>query len=104
MLEAKSSSPCNEQILKDWRNEMAITKIGNSQRTATKVADWTGLLTFGIVVFGNDYWFDSPMAIFELAVSFWLLFKCLKTGDYSEAACISRGLSKSLSLRLPVFL
>ena len=26
----------------------------------------------------NDYWFDSPMAIFELVLSFWLLFKGLK--------------------------
>jgi len=25
----------------------------------------------------NDYWFDSPMALFELVVSFWLLFKGL---------------------------
>ena len=25
----------------------------------------------------NDYWFDSPMALFELAVSFWLLFRGL---------------------------
>ena len=26
-----------------------------------------------------DYWFDSPMAIFELVLSFWLLFKGLNT-------------------------
>src|SRR5213595_2654877 len=26
----------------------------------------------------NDYWFDFPMALFELAVSFWLLFKGLR--------------------------
>jgi hypothetical protein len=26
----------------------------------------------------NDYIFDSPMAIFELIVSFWLLFKGLR--------------------------
>ena len=26
----------------------------------------------------NPYWFDSPMALFELAVSFWLLFKGLR--------------------------
>jgi len=25
----------------------------------------------------NDYWFDSPMGLFELALSFWLLFKGL---------------------------
>lgn len=29
------------------------TNIDNSQRTAAKVAGWTGLFTFGIVVFGN---------------------------------------------------
>lgn len=27
----------------------------------------------------NDYWFDSPMALFELVVSFWLLFKGLRS-------------------------
>jgi hypothetical protein len=26
----------------------------------------------------NPYWFDSPMAVFELVVSFWLLFKGLQ--------------------------
>ena len=26
----------------------------------------------------NDYWFDSPMAIFEMVLSFWLLFKGLR--------------------------
>jgi hypothetical protein len=26
----------------------------------------------------NAYWFDSPMAIFELILSFWLLFRGLK--------------------------
>src|SRR5947208_1872182 len=26
----------------------------------------------------NPYWFDSPMALFELALSFWLLFKGLR--------------------------
>jgi hypothetical protein len=26
----------------------------------------------------NDYWFDSPMGLFELALSFWLLFKGLR--------------------------
>src|SRR6266481_2138437 len=26
----------------------------------------------------NPYWFDSPMAIFEMVLSFWLLFKGLK--------------------------
>jgi hypothetical protein len=27
----------------------------------------------------NPYWFDSPMALFELVVSFWLLFKGLRS-------------------------
>src|SRR4029077_1983129 len=26
----------------------------------------------------NDYWFDSPMALFELTLSFWLLFRGLR--------------------------
>jgi hypothetical protein len=34
-------------------NEMTLTAIDNSQRTAARVAGWSGLLTFAIVVFGN---------------------------------------------------
>ena len=26
----------------------------------------------------NLWWFDSPMALFEMALSFWLLFKGLR--------------------------
>ncbi len=38
----------------------------------------------------NDYVFDSPMALFELVVSFWLLFKGLKpvAPDQSQAGVI----------------
>jgi len=36
----------------------------------------------------NDYWFDSPMAIFELLVSFWLLFKGL--GPFGVATALHR--------------
>src|SRR6266404_4434486 len=34
-------------------NEMTTSTVDNSQRTAAKVAGWSGLLTFAIVVFGN---------------------------------------------------
>ena len=33
----------------------------------------------------NDYIFDSPMALFELVVSFWLLFKGLKPSAINQA-------------------
>jgi len=52
----------------------------------------------------NDYWFDSPLAIFELVVSFWILFKGLKKGDDSEVNYVTAGSTKSVSLQLPVFL
>jgi hypothetical protein len=32
----------------------------------------------------NDYWFDSPMALFELALSLWLFFKGLKLSESGE--------------------
>ncbi len=32
----------------------------------------------------DPYWFDSPMVIFELAVSFWLLFRGLKPSGIAE--------------------
>ena len=41
---------------------MAITKIGNAQRTAAKVAGWNGLLTFAIVVLGN-YVLLNPLVV-----------------------------------------
>src|SRR5213593_4021869 len=41
---------------------MTIDRIDNSQRTAAKVAGWSGLLTFAIVVFGN-YVLLSPLVV-----------------------------------------
>jgi hypothetical protein len=41
---------------------MTITTIDNSQRTAAKVAGWSGLLTFAIVVFGN-YVLLNPLTV-----------------------------------------
>ena len=41
---------------------MTITTIDNSQRTAAKVAGWSGLLTFAIVVFGN-YVLLTPLTV-----------------------------------------
>ena len=32
----------------------------------------------------DPYWFDSPMAIFEMVVSFWLLFKGLKSVEPNQ--------------------
>jgi hypothetical protein len=51
----------------------------------------------------NDYWFDSPMAVFELAVSFWLLFKGIGASTRSKPNRFGSS-STSASLRLPVFL
>jgi hypothetical protein len=39
--------------------------------------------TFNKVV--NDYIFDSPMALFELAVSIWLLIKGLRSVELNQA-------------------
>ena len=45
---------------------------------------WCVLCAFLFLIFPhfnkivNDYWFDSPMALFEVALSFWLLFKGLR--------------------------
>ena len=52
----------------------------------------------------NDYWFDSPMAIFELVISFWLLFKGIGTSSHSEVDYVNAGSTKSVSLGLPIFL
>jgi len=52
------------------------TNIDNSQRAAAKLAGSTYVLSFAI---------DSPMALFELVVSFWLLFKGSKPGVPNQA-------------------
>jgi Domain of unknown function (DUF4386) len=50
----------------------------------------------------NAYWFDSPMAIFEMVVSFWLLFRGIRASDQSETN--QSGARSSHSISLPVFL
>jgi hypothetical protein len=52
----------------------------------------------------NAYWFDSPMAIFELILSAWLLFKGIRTPNPGKADHIAESARKSVSLRLPMFL
>ena len=51
---------------------------------------WCVICAFVFLIFPhfnkivNDYWFDSPMAIFEMVVSFWLLFKELRPPETAE--------------------
>ena len=51
---------------------------------------WCVICAFVFLVFPsfnkvvNDYWFDSPMALFEIAVSFWLLFRGLRPPEVAE--------------------
>lgn len=51
---------------------------------------WCAACTFVFYIFPdfpkvvNLWWFDSPMAIFELALSFWLLFKGLRPPGIAE--------------------
>src|SRR5438552_4789060 len=52
----------------------------------------------------NDYIFDSPMSLFELIVSIWLLFKGIRTPKSGEADLVAERSRKSVSLRLPAFL
>jgi hypothetical protein len=69
---------------------MTVSTIDDSQRKAAQVAifgvissAWCVLCAFIFLIFPhfnkvvNDYIFDTPMALFELIVSFRLLFKGL---------------------------
>src|SRR5438309_5992780 len=53
---------------------------------------WCVICAFVFLIFPhfnkivNDYWFDSPMALFELALSFCLLFKGLRSPGTAEPA------------------
>src|SRR5437879_9735808 len=71
---------------------------------------WCVICAFVFLIFPNfnrvvnDYWFDSPMAIFELVVSFWLLFKGIGASTRSRPNRFGSRSTTSASLRLPVFL
>src|SRR6266550_8202098 len=71
---------------------------------------WCVLCAFIFLIFPNfnkivnDYVFDSPMALFELIVSVWLLFKGIRTPNPGEADLVAERSRKSVSLRLPAFL
>jgi uncharacterized protein DUF4386 len=71
---------------------------------------WCVICAFVFLIFPtfekivNGYWFDSPMAIFELILSVWLLSKGIRTPNPGEAHHIAERSRKSVSLSLPVFL
>jgi hypothetical protein len=71
---------------------------------------WCVICAFVFLVFPgfdktvNAYWFDSPMAIFELILSVWLLSKGIQTPNRGKADYLADSARKSISLRLPVFL
>jgi hypothetical protein len=56
---------------------------------------WCVLCAFVFLIFPgfakpvNPYWFDSPMAIFELVLSFWLLFKGLRLPGIAQPVLAS---------------
>ncbi|MGE5209307.1 MAG: DUF4386 domain-containing protein [Alphaproteobacteria bacterium] len=52
----------------------------------------------------NAYWFDTPMAVFELVVSVWLLVKGVQPTTDSEPYCGDPDATATSPLRLPVFL
>jgi hypothetical protein len=51
---------------------------------------WCVICAFVFLIFPhfnkivNDYWFDSPMVLFEMGLSFWLLFKGLRSPGIAE--------------------
>ena len=69
---------------------------------------WCVVCAFIFLVFPNfnkvinDYWFDSPMALFELAVSVWLLFKGIGPSTRSKPNRFGSRSTASASSRLPL--
>jgi hypothetical protein len=51
----------------------------------------------------DAYWFDSPMAVFELILSFWLLLKGIATPNHNGMNGRAARSTRLLSARLPVF-
>jgi hypothetical protein len=56
---------------------------------------WCVICAFVFLIFPhfnkvvNDYWFDSPMALFEMILGFWLLFKGLRPPVITQPASMS---------------
>jgi Domain of unknown function (DUF4386) len=56
---------------------------------------WCVICAFVFLIFPhfnkvvNDYWFDSPMAIFEMVLSFWLVFKGLRPTPAANSSAAS---------------
>jgi Domain of unknown function (DUF4386) len=71
---------------------------------------WCVICAFVFLIFPgfdktvNAYWFDSPMAIFELVVGVWLLVKGIGATTDGAPHRIGSGSTTTVSLRLPVFL
>jgi hypothetical protein len=71
---------------------------------------WCVFCAFAYLIFPhfnkivNDYIFDSPMALFELVVSVWLLFKGIRTSNLDQTNRIGAASTTSASVRLPMFL
>lgn len=53
---------------------------------------WCALCTFVFIIFPafskvvNLWWFDTPMALFDIALSFWLLFRGLRSAEKEKAS------------------
>ncbi len=71
---------------------------------------WCVICAFVFLIFPgfakpvDPYWFDSPMAIFELILSIFLLSKGIRLPNPGKAGPIAESARKSILLRLPVFL
>jgi hypothetical protein len=71
---------------------------------------WCVICAFVFLIFPgfakpiDPYWFDSPMAIFELILSVWLLSRGIRTPNPGEADHVAERSKTSVSLRLPIFL
>jgi Domain of unknown function (DUF4386) len=66
---------------------------------------WCVICAFVFLIFPNfnkivnDYWFDSPMAIFEMVVSVWLLLRGIRAPNPREAGDIAPPSPTSVSPR-----
>jgi hypothetical protein len=81
---ALASTVCSYLWLKSRYIPKALSAFG------VVASAWCVLCAFVFLIFPgfakpvDPYWFDSPMAVFELVLSFWLLFKGLKPPEIAE--------------------
>jgi hypothetical protein len=83
---ALASTVCSYLWLKSNYVPRALATFGVISSVFCAVCTFVFIIFPNFAKIVNLWWFDSPMGVFEMALSFWLLFKGLRPSGIAEAA------------------